>query len=98
MQKQPIGDCDAKAKNIIAIVSTGSIAKGLGEKYDLDPRCQASLLDIFSCGFQGLSPLTLTPYCWYESLVSSRSSQGCQNLKTNQRMILANVTLSRNGC
>ena len=75
----------ATANNTIAIVSTGPIAKDLGEKYDLDPRRTASLLDIFSCGFQGLvpyggqllaaaslaglSPLVLTPYCWYPMLI-----------------------------
>ena len=75
----------ATANNTIAIVSTGPIAKDLGEKYDLDPRRTASLLDIFSCGFQGivpyggqllaaaslagLSPLALTPYCWYPMLI-----------------------------
>jgi Na+/H+ antiporter NhaC len=75
----------ATANNTIAIVSTGPIVKELGEKYDLDPRRSASLLDIFSCGFQGLvpyggqllaaaslaglSPLELTPYCWYPMLI-----------------------------
>jgi Na+/H+ antiporter NhaC len=75
----------ATANNTIAIVSIGPIAKDLGEKYDLDPRRTASLLDIFSCGFQGimpyggqllvaasltgLSPLALTPYCWYPMLI-----------------------------
>jgi Na+/H+ antiporter NhaC len=75
----------ATANNTIAIVSTGPIAKDLGEKYGLDPRRTASLLDIFSCGFQGLvpyggqllaaaslaglSPLALTPYCWYPMLI-----------------------------
>jgi Na+/H+ antiporter NhaC len=75
----------ATANNTIAIVSTGPIAKDLGEKYDLDPRRTASLLDIFSCGFQGLvpyggqllaaaslaglSPLALPPYCWYPMLI-----------------------------
>lgn len=75
----------ATANNTIAIVSTGPIVKELGEKYDLDPRRSASLLDIFSCGFQGLvpyggqllaaaslaglSPIALTPYCWYPMLI-----------------------------
>jgi Na+/H+ antiporter NhaC len=75
----------ATANNTIAIVSTGPIVKDLGAKYNLDPRRTASLLDIFSCGFQGLvpyggqllaaaslaglSPLALTPYCWYPMLI-----------------------------
>jgi Na+/H+ antiporter NhaC len=75
----------ATANNTIAIVTTGPIVKDLGEKYQIDPRRTASLLDIFSCGFQGLvpyggqllvaaslagvSPITLTPYCWYPMLI-----------------------------
>ena len=75
----------ATANNTIAIVATGPIVKDLGIKYDLDPRRSASLLDIFSCGFQGLvpyggqllvaaslaglSPLALPPYCWYPMLI-----------------------------
>jgi len=75
----------ATANNTIAIVTTGPIVKDLGEKYQIDPRRSASLLDIFSCGFQGLvpyggqllvaaslagvSPLALTPYCWYPMLI-----------------------------
>jgi Na+/H+ antiporter NhaC len=75
----------ATANNTIAIVTTGPIVKDLGKKYQIDPRRTASLLDIFSCGFQGLvpyggqllvaaslagvSPLALTPYCWYPMLI-----------------------------
>lgn len=75
----------ATANNTIAILSTGPIAKDLSQKHDVDPRRTASLLDIFSCGFQGLvpyggqllaaaslaglSPLALTPYCWYPMLI-----------------------------
>ncbi|WP_293748103.1 Na+/H+ antiporter NhaC family protein [uncultured Paraglaciecola sp.] len=75
----------ATANNTIAIVTSGPIVKEFGEKYQLDPRRSASLLDIFSCGFQGLvpyggqllvaaslagvSPLALTPYCWYPMLI-----------------------------
>ena len=73
------------ANNTIAIVTAGPIARDLNEKYDVDPRRTASLLDIFSCGFQGLvpygaqllsaaavvgiSPLSITPYCWYPMLI-----------------------------
>jgi Na+/H+ antiporter NhaC len=75
----------ATANNTIAIVTTGPIVKDLGERYQIDPRRTASLLDIFSCGFQGLvpyggqllvaaslagvSPMALTPYCWYPMLI-----------------------------
>jgi Na+/H+ antiporter NhaC len=73
------------ANNTIAIVTAGPIAKDLNEKYGVDPRRTASLLDIFSCSFQGLvpygaqllsaaavvgiSPLAITPYCWYPMLI-----------------------------
>ncbi|MEP1444928.1 MAG: Na+/H+ antiporter NhaC family protein [Paraglaciecola sp.] len=75
----------ATANNTIAILATGPIAKDLGDTYQVDPRRTASLLDIFSCGFQGLvpyggqllaaaslagvSPIVLTPYCWYPMLI-----------------------------
>ncbi|MBU3004488.1 Na+/H+ antiporter NhaC family protein [Paraglaciecola arctica] len=75
----------ATANNTIAILATGPIAKDLSDTYQIDPRRTASLLDIFSCGFQGLvpyggqllaaaslagvSPIALTPYCWYPMLI-----------------------------
>jgi len=73
------------ANNTIAIVTAGPIASDLNKKYGVDPRRTASLLDIFSCSFQGLvpygaqllsaaavvgiSPLAITPYCWYPMLI-----------------------------
>ena len=73
------------ANNTIAIVAAGPIAKDLNEKYGVDPRRTASLLDVFSCGFQGLvpygaqllsaaavvgiSPLEVTVYSWYPMLI-----------------------------
>ncbi|MBT6466939.1 MAG: Na+/H+ antiporter NhaC family protein [Kordiimonadaceae bacterium] len=75
----------AIANNTIAIVSAGPIAKDLNQQFKIDPRRTASLLDIFSCGFQGivpyggqiltaaalagLSPLEISPYCWYPMLI-----------------------------
>ncbi|MDU0353878.1 Na+/H+ antiporter NhaC family protein [Paraglaciecola aquimarina] len=75
----------ATANNTIAIVTSGPIAKDFSQEYEVDPRRTASILDIFSCGFQGLvpyggqllaaaslagvSPFTLTPYCWYPMLI-----------------------------
>lgn len=44
------------ANNTIAIVMAGPIAKNIADKYDIDPRRAASLLDIFSCFFQGIIP------------------------------------------
>ena len=62
-----------------------SVAEGGVAAAHVDPRRTASLLDIFSCSFQGLvpygaqllsaaavvgiSPLAITPYCWYPMLI-----------------------------
>ncbi|MEW9798666.1 Na+/H+ antiporter NhaC family protein [Alteromonas sp. CYL-A6] len=73
------------ANNTIAIVTAGPIARDLNAQYGVDPRRTASLLDVFSCAFQGLvpygaqllsaaavvgiSPLAITPYSWYPMLI-----------------------------
>ena len=44
------------ANNTVAIITVGGIARKIGEKYGLDPRKCASLLDTFSCFTQGLLP------------------------------------------
>ena len=44
------------ANNTIAILSVGDIARHLAEKFDIDPRRSASLLDTTSCCVQGLLP------------------------------------------
>ncbi len=44
------------ANNTVAIITVGGIARKIGEKYGLDPRKCASLLDTFSCTVQGLIP------------------------------------------
>ncbi|MCF6194601.1 MAG: Na+/H+ antiporter NhaC family protein [Kangiellaceae bacterium] len=75
----------ATANNTIAIVSAGPIAKDLNDTFKIDPRRTASLLDVFSCGFQGLvpyggqlltaaaiaaiSPLEIVAYCWYPMMI-----------------------------
>ena len=46
----------ATANNTIAIVVTGKVAKDISSEFDVDPRKSASLLDIFSCVFQGVIP------------------------------------------
>jgi Na+/H+ antiporter NhaC len=46
----------ATANNTVAIVVTGNIAKNIAEQYHVDPRRSASLLDTWSCVFQGLIP------------------------------------------
>lgn len=44
------------ANNTIAIITTGRIAKDITNRFGLDPRKTASILDTFSCLIQGLIP------------------------------------------
>ena len=69
------------ANNTVAIITVGGIARKIGEKYSLDARKCASLLDTFSCFTQGLlpygaqllmaagltqlNPISLVPYLYY---------------------------------
>jgi Na+/H+ antiporter NhaC len=74
------------ANNTVAIVITGPMAKKVAEENGVDPRRSASILDIFSCVFQGiipygaqlllagsiagLSPLQMMPYLYYPYLLA----------------------------
>lgn len=52
-----VGTMDiATANNTVAIVMANPIAKKMAEEYGITPRKTASLLDTFSCVFQGLIP------------------------------------------
>ena len=44
------------ANNTVAIVMAGPIAKEISEEYGITPKESASLLDTFSCIFQGIIP------------------------------------------
>ena len=44
------------ANNTIAIITSGGIARDITEKFGLDPRKTASILDTFSCLIQGIIP------------------------------------------
>jgi Na+/H+ antiporter NhaC len=44
------------ANNTIAILAVGDIAKRVAERFDIDPRRSASLLDTTSCCIQGILP------------------------------------------
>ena len=46
----------ATANNTVAIVMAGPIAKQISEEYGISPKESASLLDTFSCIFQGVIP------------------------------------------
>jgi len=50
-----LSDC-ATANNTVAIVLVGPMAKDISREYKVDPRRTASLLDVFSCVFQGIIP------------------------------------------
>lgn len=50
-----LADC-ATANNTVAIIVSGNVAKDMSQEYQVDPRRTASLLDVFSCVFQGLIP------------------------------------------
>jgi len=50
-----LADC-ATANNTVAIILCGNVAKDISREYQVDPRKTASLLDVFSCVFQGIIP------------------------------------------
>ncbi len=50
-----LADC-AVANNTVAIIVSGNVAKDMSREYKVDPRRTASLLDVFSCVFQGAIP------------------------------------------
>lgn len=69
------------ANNTVAIITIGGIAKRIGNKYGVDKRKNASILDTVSCCVQGmlpygaqlliasglasLNPISIIPYLWY---------------------------------
>lgn len=50
-----LADC-ATANNTVAIILCGSVARDMSREFRVDPRRTASLLDVFSCVFQGIIP------------------------------------------
>ena len=46
----------ATANNTVAIVMANPIAREMAEEYDITPQNAASILDTFSCIFQGVIP------------------------------------------
>lgn len=46
----------ATANNTVAIIIAGPVAKEISNEYRIDPRKSASILDAFSCVFQGIIP------------------------------------------
>ena len=60
----------AVANNTVAIIISGPIAKKMCGEYKIDPRRSASLLDSFSCVFQGIIPYAA------QVLIAASFSQG----------------------
>jgi len=77
------------ANNTVALIITGPIAKNIGDRYKIDPRRMASLIDTFSCSVQGLLPygaqlliaaslagvsaVSILPYLYYPMLMGIAS-------------------------
>lgn len=73
------------ANNTIAVITIGPIARDIAERFGIDPRKSASLLDTFSCfvqgvipygaqlliaaGLAGISPLSIIGYLYYPFLM-----------------------------
>ena len=69
------------ANNTVSIITVGGIAKHIGDRYGVDNRKAASILDTFSCmmqgvipygaqllmaaGLAGLNPVAIIPYLYY---------------------------------
>lgn len=76
----------ATANNTVAIVLSGPIAKEIADKHGIEPKRSASILDIFSCVWQGIipygaqillagslaniSPFAIIPNLWYQFLLA----------------------------
>lgn len=75
----------ATTNNTISIIAVGPIAKDISEEFDIAPARTASILDLFSSAFNGLTPyagqlliagamakiapVTIMPYVWYDILM-----------------------------
>lgn len=74
------------ANNTVAIITTGPIAKDIAQRFHIDPRKSASILDTASCftqgllpygaqvliaaGLSGLNPILIIPYLYYPMLIA----------------------------
>lgn len=73
------------ANNTVAIITTGPIAKDIAQRFRIDPRKSASILDTASCftqgllpygaqvliaaGLSGLNPIAIIPHLYYPMLI-----------------------------
>ena len=74
------------ANNTIAILSVGDITRRISDRFEIDPRRSASLLDTTSCfvqgilpygaqllmasGLAGISAMSIVPYLYYPMLLA----------------------------
>ncbi|MDL2214966.1 Na+/H+ antiporter NhaC family protein [Dysgonomonas sp. OttesenSCG-928-M03] len=77
------------ANNTVALIITGPIAKNIGDRFNIDNRRMASLIDTFSCSVQGflpygaqlliasslagVAPVSVLPYLYYPVLMGLAS-------------------------
>lgn len=75
----------ATTNNTVSIITAGPMAKDIADKFGVDRKRVAGLLDLFSSAFQGLmpyagqmlmaagmaqiSPASIVPYSWYSMLM-----------------------------
>lgn len=75
------------ANNTVAIITTGPIAKDIAQRFHIDPRKSASILDTASCftqgllpygaqvliaaGLSGLNPIAIIPHLYYPMLIGA---------------------------
>ncbi len=75
------------ANNTVAILTVGPVARRIAERYGIDPRRSASLLDTFSClaqslipygaqllmaaGLAAVSPIQIIPYLYYPYIMGA---------------------------
>ena len=73
------------ANNTVAIITVGGIAKQIGDRFGVDNKKCASILDTFSCTIQGLipygaqllmaaglaqlNPISILPYLYYPLVI-----------------------------
>ncbi len=78
--------CICTANNTIAILSVGSVVKDIAERFKIDAKRAASILDIFAClaqsiipygaqlllvaGFASVSPVEIIPYLYYSAFLA----------------------------
>ena len=88
------------ANNTVAILTVGPVAKRIAQRYGIDPRRSASLLDTFSCmaqalipygaqllmasGLAHISPVRIIPYLYYPFIMGAAA--------------VTSIIIQRHGC